>query len=387
MTTDFHVLLTCGAFEPGFRGGGPIRSIAQVIDTAPADIAVTMVTSDRDIGSATPYPGLSGQWRRRGNARIFYLDTRSIRQWVRLLWQLRKTKFDLLYVNSLWAPTTTIAPVIASRLRLLKASRLLVAPRGELSGGALAIKSRKKELVLPWWRRVLRSMDAEWHATADHEVADIRAHFPWARVEMNPNQTALPPEPLPVARSQHPHARLVFISRISASKRLDVALRALQHVTEPVDLDIYGPIEDRAYWAVCEGLISTMPVNVDVCYRGELAPADVRTAFAGYDAFLFPTSGENFGHAIAESLSAGCPVITSRATPWTSTLQNGGGRALADVGVETLAAAVRALTAMTAEDRFRDRLSAAEAYRSWRQTTVNTNILDRARGADMAGQR
>ena len=60
-------------------------------------------------------------------------------------------------------------------------------------------------------------------------------------------------------------------------------------------------------------------------YHGELQPDAVVTTFARYDAFAFPTLGENFGHVIAESLSAGCAVICSDQTPWTPVLLAGGG--------------------------------------------------------------
>jgi glycosyltransferase involved in cell wall biosynthesis len=36
---------------------------------------------------------------------------------------------------------------------------------------------------------------------------------------------------------------------------------------------------------------------------------------------FMPTAGENFGHIILQSLSAGCPVIISDQTPWKD-LQN-----------------------------------------------------------------
>lgn len=37
-----------------------------------------------------------------------------------------------------------------------------------------------------------------------------------------------------------------------------------------------------------------------------------------YDLFVFPTLGENFGHVVIESLSAGTPVFMSNTTPWKS---------------------------------------------------------------------
>lgn len=42
---------------------------------------------------------------------------------------------------------------------------------------------------------------------------------------------------------------LVFLSRISEKKNLLFLLRVLAHNSElSVQLDIYGPIEDKAYW-------------------------------------------------------------------------------------------------------------------------------------------
>ncbi len=51
-------------------------------------------------------------------------------------------------------------------------------------------------------------------------------------------------------------------------------------------------------------------------YKGDIIPEQVQQVFSDYDAFIFLTKGENFGHAIYESLSAGRPVITSYFTPW-----------------------------------------------------------------------
>lgn len=42
------------------------------------------------------------------------------------------------------------------------------------------------------------------------------------------------------------------------------------------------------------------------------------------------TAGENYGHVLAESLQAGCPVITTPTTPWTNVIQGGGGEIVSD---------------------------------------------------------
>lgn len=49
---------------------------------------------------------------------------------------------------------------------------------------------------------------------------------------------------------------------------------------------------------------------------GTLEPSRVIRTVANYDLFILPTRGENFGHAIAESLLAGTPVLIADTTPW-----------------------------------------------------------------------
>jgi glycosyltransferase involved in cell wall biosynthesis len=383
----FHVLMTSAGFEPGFKGGGPVRSIANIVDTAPSEINIRLVTADRDLGSNESYPGLSGSWASRGRTKVFYLHGRSVRQWIKLIRDLRRERFDLLYVNSLWAPVATVLPVIAVRLGIVSVSRIMLAPRGELSGGALAVKATKKKLVFSSWQRVLRSMRVEWHATAPHEADDIRAACRWANVVVVPNQTSLPRDPLPVPAEDTRSARLVYISRIVKNKNLHLAVTALKEVEADVAFDIYGPIEDRAYWSACQKAISELPSNVEVSYRGELPPDAVRNAFSIYDAFLLPTSGENFGHVIAESLSASCPVICSDKTPWTDVLEQGGGRVVRNLTAEHFGGEVQRIAVMTSEERTRQRHAAGLAYRAWQTNSADLNILETVRASLTAATR
>jgi glycosyltransferase involved in cell wall biosynthesis len=51
----------------------------------------------------------------------------------------------------------------------------------------------------------------------------------------------------------------------------------------------------------------------------------VTAVIAGFDFFVLPTLGENFGHVILESLSAGCPVLLSDRTPWKRLEADGAG--------------------------------------------------------------
>lgn len=374
----FRVLITCGAFEPGFRGGGPVRSVAHIADTVSDQIDITLVTRDRDLGAGEPYAGLSGRWIPRNRTRIFYLNIHAPLQWLRLWRDLRAVRFDLLYVNSFWSPLFTVLPILAMRLHLLRSRGLLIAPRGEFSPGALSLKATKKRIFVRVWGRLLDSTTVKWHASTAREAAEIRSVYPWADVEVSLNQVALPYEPF-VPTVGASTARLTFIGRVSAMKNLDLAIEALPYVDAPVEFDIYGPMEDRAYWARCQSLIDRLPDRIQARYRGELAPDRVRSTFACYDAFVFPTLGENFGHVIAESLSASCPVICSNKTLWNDVLTAGGGTVLYDGTAAELAAELGRIAAMTPAQRLRARELAGAAYRDWRVGATNPNILDQAR--------
>lgn len=383
----FRVLATSAGFEPGFRGGGPIRSLAATVDTITEKTELLLITRDRDLGSAGPYPSLSGQWINRGNSQIYYLNVRRPGQWIGLWRRLHRVRFDLLYVNSLWDPIFTGIPVVAARLGLLRTDGLLLAPRGELAPGALSIKGQKKRFFLRTWVWFLRGMKPIWHAASDLEASQIKGVEPLAHIHVAQNPVSLPAEPLPPMGTEHPVARFVFIGRISPVKNLHSALEALAGVSSSLEFDIYGPIEDSAYWARCQLIMAALPRQVRAAYRGELLPQQVRATFSGYDAFVFPTLGENFGHIIAESLSASCPVICPDTTPWSRILEGGGGVVLHDRSAAALTDELQRYAARTSRDRLRARERAGRTYRTWRSESLRSNILEQARMAAWSSHR
>ncbi|QOC92752.1 glycosyltransferase [Micromonospora craniellae] len=374
----FRVLVTAEYFVPGWRAGGPVRSISDVLANASADIETTMLTRDHDLGSRDPYPGLSGRWGRFGRTDIFYLGVRRPAHWRQLWRALRAVRFDLLYVNSVWS-TFSILPIVAARLGLLRVDRVLVAPRGEFGSAALRLHGLRKRIFLAGWRWVLGQPRVLWHATTPAEAADIRRVLPRARIAVVAVASGPEPEQAPVALPPTAQARLVFIGRISPMKNLDLVLGALAHVPVPVRLDIYGPLEDAGYWRRCQDLIAALPDSVTVNYRGELHPDQVRETFSRYEAFVLPTRGENFGNAIAESLSAYCPVVCSDRTPWTPVLRDGGGMVLTELTPSALGVLVTQVATAAPEQRQAARVAAGEAYRRWWASLTRVSVLDQAR--------
>lgn len=369
-------LVFCAAFEPGHRAGGPIRSIAAMIDSSSDYIEPILITRDRDIGDSTPYPGLSGSWVGRGNAQIFYLNTRRVSDWLNLLRFLRSRHFDSIYLNSLFSPVFTLIPLALVSVRAIKAEKITLAPRGELSPGALEIKSAKKRRFISVSRPALQRLSVMFHATSDQESFDIHHHFPSSAVLTVPNQVRLT-EQAPYASPTQKTTRLIFISRIVPKKNLLLLLQALGQINGPLELDIYGPLEDQRYWQQCLGLIAASPVDIVITYKGDLQHRVVPETFLHYDAFAFPTRGENFGHVIAESLASGCPVICSDTTPWTTELRGGGGSVVSSLAPVDWAHELSVWRDMSVDDRKLAKADAMAAYLRWRAEQPCVSVLDK----------
>ncbi|MFV9646485.1 MAG: glycosyltransferase family 4 protein, partial [Desulfobacterales bacterium] len=323
------ILTSVGYYLPGCKAGGPIRTITNMVDRLGDEFEFKIVTADRDSDDTKPYSGIRiDGWNSVGKAELFYMspNRRSLSNFKRLLCS---TEYDILYLNSFFSPHFTIKPLLLRRLRLIPDKPLVVAPRGEFSPGALGLKSFKKQVYITVAKVLGLYKGAVWQASSEHEEADIRQWFgSEARVIIAPN---LPPltnaadEPKAVKSKIKGCLKIIFLSRISRMKNLDGALKMLNELNGDVQFNIYGPMEDKVYWAECQKIISILPENIEVKYCGSIAHDKVGAVMWEHDLFFLPTLGENFGHVILEALCVGCPILISDQTPWRDLEEKGVG--------------------------------------------------------------
>ncbi|WP_083259058.1 glycosyltransferase [Variovorax boronicumulans] len=311
------ILIACPLYFPGFKGGGPIRSVSNLVATLSESFDFYIVTSDRDHGDDSPYPGISPHdWMQVGSARVMYVAP-GMGKFLTLWRVVRGGDWDCVYLNGFFNFSFSLFPLIVRRISRVNAARFVLAPRGELSPGALALKNKKKIFYIACTHFLGLHKKLIWHATADLESFEISkiADRNGGRVLVAPNiatKFEAPPPPM-----ESSILRVVFLSRISPKKNLAYAIRVVSRMASPVVLDIYGPAEDEDYWSACKDLIAKAPVNVEIRYKGPIAPAEVVGVLAKYDVFFLPTLGENYGHVVVESFLAGTPVLISDKTPWT----------------------------------------------------------------------
>ena len=373
------VAILAPLFPPAFRGGGPIRTLEAMVNSAPPKFRISVLTGDRDLFAAVRLPVISNSWTRWGASAIYYT---SVDRPIKLLQgfvRLRGEGPGVLYINSFFEPKLSILPQLLWRIGFWGKAQRLVAPRGEFGSGAFRRRTKKKKLFIVLYRAIGLHRNLIWHASSGLEANDIRAL--WgnnARVIIHEDDTSLPelPSEVPAPIRDAHGLRAVFLGRIVGHKGLLILLRALINVTEPLTLDVYGPEEDVEYVDQCKEIVENLPVPIRVRFQGILTPNAVRKTLSSYDVLMMPTAGENFAHVIAEALSVSCPVVSSPYTPWSQSLQQGGGVVVAGLDVADWSEAVMDYALLDPRERHRRRVAAGVAYTEWKQRTHGPHLFE-----------
>jgi len=310
------ILIFIDWFLPGFKAGGPIQSVSNLIESTSSIFNFLIVTSDRDLGDEAPYPIDLNTWSKKDKFEIIYLspEKRTKDSFEDIL---KKVEFDLVYFNSFFSKEFTITPLQLINKKY-KHARTVIAPRGMLGEGALNIKKAKKKVFITTAKIIGLYKNVEWHATTSEEKLDILNIFPNNKKTTIAENIAKKQTPFTPRNKNSNELKLIFVSRIAEKKNLLFAIQLLSEIKceGKITFDIFGPIEEPTYWQNCLKLSKNLPSNIQFSYKGELEPSEISSTFEQYHFFIFPTLHENFGHVIYESLAAGCPVILSNNTPW-----------------------------------------------------------------------
>ncbi|MGJ7457433.1 glycosyltransferase family 4 protein [Halomonas sp. RA08-2] len=374
-----HVILVCiSNYLPGYKSGGPLRSIVNLVEHLRDDVDFRVITADRDLGDAIPYDNVpSGRWTEVEGVQVYYLPE-GLGALGTLYRLLRDTPCDMLYLNSVFATRSTLVPLMVRRLGAMPRRKVIIAPRGEFSPGALALKSWKKRPFLALARVAGLYSGLTWQASTDFEADDIRRVM--GRVATDIHQACdLPSLVVHTVKVRRRNAedplRIVFLSRISPKKNLAFALSCLSRVRVPVEFTIYGPVEDAAYWDECEDLMQALPDHVKATYRGAVGPVEVPQVMAEHDLFFLPTLGENYGHVLAEAIASGTPVLVADTTPWRGLEALGVGRDLPLNDPQAFVEYIEALSRLSADDYadLRARVLDVDAHRKQESQDIERN--------------
>lgn len=286
----YDVLVVVDYYLPGRLAGGPVTTISNMTAALGKDIRFLIVTRNSDI-DGTIYPNVEVNKAASVNGvDVIYVESKEFNS--RTLGELISLySIPILYLNSFFS-VISVKTIFAHKLGKIRA-KLILAPRGEFSQGALSIKALKKRIYLEFFKlNHLNNQIEIFQASSAMEAEDIKRLFDNSPIHIAPDIAS----PLPGGENNDKSTvkeldSYVFVSRISPMKNLTYAISVFSKVKIPLRLDIYGSLEDKDYWDLCERLINECPSHISIRYCGVLEHSDVMSTFARYKAFLFPTLG------------------------------------------------------------------------------------------------
>ncbi len=366
-------------YLPGYKAGGPIASLSNIVKLLGDEFEFFIFTRDRDAGENQPYSEVKrGEWVQVGKAKVLYSTDLSLRFIRRRILEISP---NVIYLNSFFS-ALSVKTLLLRRLRLLPTVQIVLAPRGEFSRGALGLKSIRKWLYRKAASLFGISSGVIWHASSELECQQIERALQKDRTKRFCIEIATDLPDIDIlysgARADKPEklsgaAKFLFLSRISPMKNLTFVLDMLGRIHGRLELDIYGPADDKAYWEKCQRRIEALPGNVTVRYHAAVSSSQAVRLAALYHFFILPSQGESFGHAILEALAAGCPVILSDRTPWREVFEKGAGWCLPLEAAEKWQAAMQSCADMDADVYRMHSLHARRYFEAWCQLTVKSN--------------
>lgn len=320
------IFISAPWFYPAYKAGGPIQSIVNLVNNFDELVEYRIFTSNKDLDAAKLDNIESDKWISFNKvAGVFYADepAKHLKQ------EFVDAHPPVLYIIGLFDWNFNIRPLF-----FCKAPLKLLSVRGMLHPGALSQKRRKKGIFIFFMKLSGVHKKIIFHATDETEKSHVQAVFGnQVKVSVAANfPNFLVPEKK--AEKVPGTLRLITIALISPMKNHLLVLEALMKVKEEIIYKIYGPVKELAYWNLCLQKISGLPSNISVHYEGDISPAAIPGALHQSDIFIMPSKSENYGHSIAEALSAGVPVITSHHTPWNNLEVSRAGMNVAEAAAE-----------------------------------------------------
>ena len=365
MVSKKRILIFYDHFYPAYKAGGPTQSLVNLVRELYDVYDFYIVCKPHEMGETAVLDGITingwNNWE--GKANLYYWQY-GWKQRTTLKELIEEISPDVVYVNGVYSPFFNFLPLFYAVQFKKKRPQLniVLSARGMLHPGALSQKAFKKKVYLFLFKLLNLHRSVQWHATDAKEADFIRFNMgnqiAVKQAANFPNLLPLTPGPL----KKKGQLVLGTIALISPMKNHLEILKALTSINFPVTWHIFGPVKDIDYWKACLAQIKKLPELIEVKYHGELAPHLLKQAMAQFQVFIMPSKSENFGHAIVEALSAGKPVITTTATPFTDLENTGCGFAIDPVALqEGLVKSIRFFSEMN-QEQYEKSCHAAEKY-------------------------
>ncbi len=313
------VFITIPWFSPAFRAGGPIQSIANLVENFNENINYRIFCGNTDLNGEILSNIEFDKWVNFNSyTKVWYSSNK--KNGKNILEQIKITNSDVLFIVGLFSWKYNIVPLLKAKVK-----NKILSVRGMLHPGALSQKPIKKKMFLGFLKLLQIQNKISFHATDSSEKIFIENVFgDKANIHVADNFPKKMKADLPLQKKEN-FLKIVTIALISPMKNHLLVIQSLLHCKAHIEYHIFGPIKDEVYWQQCKEAIKVLPHNIIVKYGGEMQPNKLDNMLAENHVFIMPSKSENFGHSLIEALSAGKPIITSHNTPWKNLLESNAG--------------------------------------------------------------
>jgi glycosyltransferase involved in cell wall biosynthesis len=321
MNPKTKILIAIDWYRPAHKAGGPITSIENLVNLLcdEENLEFYVVCGLFDYGASEPLPVEQETWVKVGKAQVQYWHPKRLRlnTWKQVIQQLKP---DVIHTQGLWSIKFSILPLLAAQScrKATPIDKIIVSPRGMLTPQALKQKQWLKAPVAWILKRLNAYKNVVFHSTNDQETKEI---FNYLRGAANPI-LQMPNVPRSLYRENREYAKTnnhlnwVFVGRISPEKNPMLLLQALQMLDCPTTGYFIGGYQNEPYFTEFQNAINNLPTQHQVKYLGELGVDEIAEHLTQCDVLNNTSISENFGHAMAEALSAGVPILVGPNTPW-----------------------------------------------------------------------
>lgn len=319
MTQITRVLIAIDWYRPAHKAGGPITSIENLINLLGNEphLQFYIVCSCLDYGQPNPLQVPQQTWVTEGKAQVQYWHPKKLgwREWLNIYNDLQP---HIIHMQGIWSPRFSILPLMVAHW--YKRARIVVSPRGMLTLQALKQNRIPKALVAVVLKTFGLYKNVLFHSTNDQETQEIQQFIKQPIQLQMPNVPRNLGEMMSQVSAQPPKSkgtlRWLFIGRLSPEKNPLLILEALKELSMPTEGYFIGGSNNENYLQQFNNQLQALPTHHKVTYLGEMLLEDM-IEYLGWTHVLINASiSENFGHAMAEALSAGVPIVVGPNTPW-----------------------------------------------------------------------
>lgn len=309
------ILFISSSFYPAFSYGGSVEANYNLLTKLAKKVGkIKVLTLDVGIfGKNGSFPIISRSWIKKSSLEIKYCHHLFLKA---VSWELICELFhsipdsDLVYIGEIYSFPAFMGIIVAKIFR----KPLILFPHGSLQRD----KTTRRVFLKSVWNRIcLLFLPSKTiiQLSTEFEAKEASVSMPNIPTIVFPNLISLS-ERSELKKERGETFKFLYLGRIDPKKGIENLIEALSILeNQNWTLVIVGR-GNKEYEESIKNLIHKKGLDDKIKMIGFIDPEDKIDWFSSSDITVVPSFKENFCHVVAESLSAGIPVIVSDQIPW-----------------------------------------------------------------------